>query len=327
LTDSAEPVSEVRPSPAPRVRLQPHEIIAALYFIAGVIVLERLPVTYPRAAIFLAHSVPTLSIFALAAAMSFFRFRSRRERWRHELRDIARCCVSIALVFSVSFVVKSFIHLVNSRVWDRELFAVDRMLHFGHSPTIFLVTLLDDVWFLHFLDFYYSLFYAVMFLAVPALLLAFLGHRGRVRFTAALVLMWIAGNVLYLVLPSWGPAFSDTALVLQALQSMPRTVWVQTQLYGELSSLVHAPLAPRFAKFGSVAAFPSLHVAVVTLFALATRKLLPAGAALLLIAVVLMQVGSVVTGYHFMVDGYAGALLAVLGWVVAGMWTRTLAES
>lgn len=298
--------------------------MAVVYFAVGVVILERLPVTYPRAALFLAHAVPTLIIFTIASLLSFVRHRRHRDIWKRELVEISRCCVAIVLVFSVSFVLKSFIYLINARVWDRELYWLDRAIHLGHSPTVFLVTLLGDRSFLRFLDLYYSFFYFFMFVGVPGALLAYLGHRKRVQFTAALVLMWLAGNVIYLLLPSWGPAFSDTALVVEALQSMPRTVWVQTQLYEELSTLVRDPLAPRFARFGSVAAFPSLHVAVVTLFAIATRKLLPAGFALLVIAVILMQIGSVITGYHFMVDGYAGALLAAGAWWLARFLTRSL---
>jgi hypothetical protein len=307
-------------------RVLPHEIVAAVFLIAGLILLERMPVTYPRTALFLAYAVPALIIFAVAAAVSLFRFRARRDLWKGELIHIGRCCLALLLVFSMSFLLKSFIYLINRRVWDRELFALDRALHFGYSPTIFLVTLLDNPLLLGFLDLYYSMFYFFMFIGVPALLLAFLDRRARMRFTAALTLMWISGNVLYLLLPSWGPAFTDTRLVVDALRYMPRTMWVQSQLYQELSSLVRSPLAPRNVRFGSVAAFPSLHVGIVTLFALATRKLLPAGFALLIIAIVLMQIGSVVTGYHFMIDGYAGMLLAAGAWFVARWSAGPVAE-
>jgi hypothetical protein len=294
-------------------RVLPHEIVAAVFLIVGLVLLERMPVTYPRTALFLAYAMPGLVIFGLAASVSFFRLRGRREVWKRDLIDIARCCLVLMLVFSMSFLLKSFIYLLN----HRELFKFDRALHFGHSPTIFLVTLLRNPLLLRVLDFYYTGFYFFMFIGVPSFLLAYLDRRGRFRFIAALVLMWIAGNVLYIVLPSWGPAFSDTRLVVDALQYMPRTVRVQTALYQELSSLVRSPLAPRNVRYGSVAAFPSLHVGIITLFALATRKLLPAGFALLIVAILLMQIGSVVTGYHFMIDGYAGMLLAAGSWFAA----------
>lgn len=301
-----------------RLRLRPHEVVAVVFAVAGFVVLERMPLHYPRAALFLAHATSSAIIFAVALAISWVRFRRDRTLWRGEAIEIARSSAAFLVVFSTSFVLKSFIYVINRRVWDRELFALDRALHFGSSPTVFLVTLLDSPAVLRILDVYYSQLYFVIFLGVPAFLLARLSQRQRVRFTAAFIFMWIAGNVLYLALPSWGPVFTAPALVEKSLQSMPATMWVQRQLFDEISSLVRNPMAPRIAKFGGVAAFPSLHVAVVTLFALAMRRLVKSGFVVMLIAVALMQIGSVITGYHFMVDGYVGALLAAGSWWIAG---------
>jgi len=295
----------------------PHEVAALVYVVVGLVVIERLPIAYSREALLLAHSTSTLLIFAMAVTLSYLRARGDRGFWKREVLDITRCCAALLVVFSTSFVGKSFIYLINSRVWDGQLMAIDQEIHFGHSPTIFFATLFQNDLFLRLLDIYYSQLYFVLFVTVPALLLAYSDRMQRVRFTAALVLLWMGGNLLYILLPSWGPVFTAPALVEGPLQSMPATVWVQSRLFGEISSLVHSPLAPRVARFGGVAAFPSLHVAVVTLFALAGRKLLHGKFAIAVVAVLLMQVGSVVTGYHFMIDGYAGALLAIAAWQVA----------
>jgi hypothetical protein len=295
-------------------RLLPHEILAIVFCLGGIVLLERMPVTYPRSALFLAFASPMLLIFVLASAIAALRDRSRL---RENVVGIARCCAPLLCVFATAFLLKSFIHVINPRVYDRQLFLIDRWLHFGFSPTIFLTTLFDNRLFLRGLDLYYTSVYFILFIGVTAALLGLLDAAGRLRFAAAFAMVWMAGTALYLLVPSWGPAFSATPLVERALRSMPHTVWVQRQLYGELASLVNHPLAPRLVRFGSVAAFPSLHVAVLTLFTLALRRLSRLGFVLGLAGAGLMLLGSVITGYHFLIDGEAGALLAAVAWLLA----------
>lgn len=290
-----------------------HEIVAAVFCVAGVILLERMPVTYPRSALFLAYASPILLIFGISVVIAALRRRNRALLAR-DAREIARCCVTLAIVFAVAFLLKSFIYIINPRVYDQQLFALDRVLHFGHSPTLFFVALFNQPAFLNFMDIYYTYVDYVLFLFGTSAMYALLDSRRRMQFGAAFVLMWIASTVLYLVVPSWGPAFSATQLVEPALQFMPRTRWLQAQIYRELSSLVRAPMAPRVVYFGSVAAFPSLHVAYVTLLAIAARHVARFGFAIAIIAVALMQIGSVITGYHFMIDGYAGIAIAAGSW-------------
>ena len=63
---------------------------------------------------------------------------------------------------------------------------------------------------------------------------------------------------------------------------------------------------------------PSLHVAFAVLVAIIVwRRSFPLGL-LLAIYAAIMQVGSVVLGWHYAVDGYAGALCAWGAWVAAG---------
>jgi hypothetical protein len=299
-----------------RAYLRFHEIVSGLFCVGGVILLERMPVTYPRSALLVAYASPIALIFVIAVAIAAIR-RRNRNLLIADAKEIARCCITLAIVFAVAFVLKSFIHLINSRVWDRQLFVLDRDLHFGFSPTLFFVTLFRSPPFLAFVDVYYTLVDYLLFLFGTATMYALLDSRRRRQFGAAFVLMWIVSTVLYLLVPSWGPAFSARGLVEPALRFMPRTVWLQSQLYRELSSLVRAPTAPRVAYFGGVAAFPSLHVAYVALLAIAARHVARFGFAIAILAVVLMQIGSVITGYHFMIDGYAGVMIAAGSWWLA----------
>ena len=293
-----------------------HEIVAAVFCITGIVILERMPVTYPRGALLLTYAVPIAIIFAIAVAIAAARRRDRKLALG-DAREIARWCATLAIVFAVSFLLKSFIYLINPRVYDRQLYALSIKLHFGYSPVVFFVTLFNQPQCLKFMDIFYTYVDYSLFIFGTAAMFALLDSRLRFRFGAAFALMWMAATILYLVIPSWGPAFSATRLVEPALHYMPRTEWLQSQLYRELSSLINNPLGPRIAYFGGVAAFPSLHVAYVALLAIAARHVARLAFVLALVALFLMQVGSVVTGYHFMIDGYAGIVIAAGSWWLA----------
>ncbi|HEX3107872.1 MAG TPA: phosphatase PAP2 family protein [Thermoanaerobaculia bacterium] len=294
-----------------------HEIVAAVYCIVGVVLLERMPVTYPRSALLLTYASPIAIIYAASIVIAAIR-RRNRALVIQDAKEIARACVSLAVVFAVSFVLKSFTFLINPRVYDRQLFALDRRLHLGYSPTIFFDALFNQRPFLQFMDIFYTVIYYTLFIFGTATMFALLDSRYRFRYGAAFVLMWLTSTILYLAIPSWGPAFSATALVEPALRHMPRTVWLQAQLYRELSTLIKAPLAPRVAYLGGVAAFPSLHIACMTLLAIASRHVARLAFVGAVLCIVLMQFGSVITGYHFMIDGYAGMIIAAGSWWVAG---------
>jgi hypothetical protein len=128
---------------------------------------------------------------------------------------------------------------------------------------------------------------------------------------AAYSFVWIAGSVVYLAFPSWGPVFVVSDVFEEVLRYMPSTVSVQQVLFREIHSLVNAPLGPRIVRYGCVAAFPSLHLAVVTVIAVASRSVSRAWFVANVVVVVLMLLGSVVTGYHYLVDGWAGIALGL----------------
>ena len=61
--------------------------------------------------------------------------------------------------------------------------------------------------------------------------------------------------------------------------------------------------------YEGIAAFPSLHVGMIVLFTLALRRYGPVFWCLAVYSLI-VQIGSVALGWHYAIDGYAGALLA-----------------
>ncbi len=321
------PVVPERPPLEVRVRSLrpfPHEVAALLYVAAGCLVLELLPVTYPRKALLLASRLPATVIaaaglVAVAArrAASWWRGRSLAPSRRPpstvgtDLVVLLRAAATLVPVLSVHFLLKSFIHLINPRTWDAALWTIDQTALFGLSPSVLATELFTNHRFLQFLDlFYSSLYFFLIVLSVPLLLVVPTLPR-RMAFLAAYTSMWIAGSIVYLAVPSWGPVFVVSEAFADVLRHMPATVGVQSVLFEELSSLVRNPLAPRVVRFGSVAAFPSLHLAVVTVFAAASRWTSRPWFVGNVVVVLVMLIGSVVTGYHYLVDGWAGILLGL----------------
>lgn len=68
----------------------------------------------------------------------------------------------------------------------------------------------------------------------------------------------------------------------------------------------------------SISAMPSMHVASSVLLALLGWRLNRAAGIALTAFAVLIQVGSVHLGWHYAIDGYAGALGAWLIWTLCG---------
>jgi membrane-associated phospholipid phosphatase len=294
-----------------------HEWIALAYILGGLALLETMPVSYPRSALLLAYARPIAAILGVAGVIVFLKRRLRPVQpltLANELVVLGRLALALLLVWPIHFLLKSFIFVINPRTWDLRLAAWDRLLHLGYSPSRFLTTLFDNAAFLHVLDVFYSGVYYFIVTGYTAALLALLPLRRRLAFGVAFLLVWMLGIALYLAMPSWGPVYVFADDFQAVLLHMPVTVSVQRVLYEEISSLVKNPLATRYVRYGCVAAFPSLHLAVVALYAIASRSVSRRWFRFTCGLVVLMALGAVITGYHYMVDVWAGIALGLFCW-------------
>ena len=66
--------------------------------------------------------------------------------------------------------------------------------------------------------------------------------------------------------------------------------------------------------FGGISAMPSLHIAITVLFALAGWRINRYIGILLTAYVLITQIGAVILGWHYAVDGYVSILLTILIW-------------
>jgi hypothetical protein len=217
---------------------------------------------------------------------------------------------------------KVCVPLLRQETLDAALWRLDRLVHLGISPSIFVLELLGAP-LLTLLDLWYS-FWVVTIVVAMAWGAAHPALAARRNFALACAILWTLGSWGYLAVPALGPCYSDPPLFAPVRADLPRAAALQ----GRLAENYARMLAGRdgslrqFNPYFGVAAMPSLHVGAHWLFALwarrhARRFFLP-----LAIATALTFLGSIATGWHWAIDGYAGMLLAWLAVVVADRVVR-----
>ncbi len=216
------------------------------------------------------------------------------------------------------FWLKVSVPLVNERLWDHELWALDRLLHLGISPTILLTELVQGTVLVAPLESWYGWWLPTMMFGL-AFFSAAPDAGTRRRFMLSTVLIWTLGPWLYLAVPALGPiyvygdAFEEIAPELPRAQAAQAMLWenYQTVVAGRQGGL------RRFNPTRGIAAMPSLHVGGHFLLLLWIRRrarplLVPA-----VVGTLLTLLGSMVTGWHYAVDGYVGIGIALIAYWAA----------
>jgi hypothetical protein len=225
---------------------------------------------------------------------------------------------------------KVMVQVLNPRLWDLQLGALDRVLCFGVDPNEFLLTVFEGspAVFSHLLDRYYSVFVftqsigAAWFLSDPR-------ARMRAAFGIGFLVLWMIGTWCYVAIPALGPAYVAEDLPARLWAVFPSAAQGQAALYANymavksLAGGAEALVVPHL----GIAAMPSLHVGVhlfLYLWAVYSRsRLRPVFLAMTL----LTFVGSVATAWHYVVDGLAGAILAAGAFWLAVMAAKFLLGS
>lgn len=238
--------------------------------------------------------------YAALAALRFAR------DWR-ACCEVLRILVALKICLTVYTHLKQEIPLLNPRLYDAQLATIDRVLHAGCDLTRVLPSFLADPRAARFVDASYAAWY---FLKAPVLLF-FLFHPDRTRtrhFFTCYFLLWIVSGTLAIAIPSLGPIYVDSEA--WASLNIPMARGLQARLWEHYQQFLAAPDNYRAFLYEGIAAFPSLHVGCVALFAAALRPyrwifwLMAAYA-------MLVQFGSVALGWHYAIDGYFAALLAI----------------
>ncbi len=220
--------------------------------------------------------------------------------------DTVRILISFSVIETTHLILKAYIPLINSNNFDALLWKVDSVLLAGSEPVALVVRLFSAPSVHRAVDVLYSGVYFFALWGGVVIFFAFLRGRSRIRFFNSFFAMWQLGLVLYVLLPSWGPVFIRPELFEETLANMPFTVSIQHGLFLETSSLVAGNFNIAIRHFG-LAAFPSLHVAVFVLYALWAPKVGKVWLWWNVVLIPLILLGSLLTGYHYLIDGIVGA--------------------
>ena len=226
---------------------------------------------------------------------------------------VLACATSIFNVF-VNW--KVFIGSTRPYSWDPLLAQIDSLMHFGTDPWRISLVLFRPL--TPFLDALYLAWYVVKLNAF-ILFSAFRPIRERAHFFWAVCLMYlVGGTVLAHLFASGGPAFfeeltgdADRFKELWPFLEGTQAVLLQDQLW---QGYLHPDAA---LPFSGISAMPSVHVAFASILAFWGWETNRWAGAVTTGYAILVFVGSVHLGWHYAIDGYAGALVAWASWISA----------
>ena len=252
-----------------------------------------------------------------------FAFRRKAAAYvRMTLGDVGWVVLAALLAINLGMlsffyqVLKTGVWLIGTGAIDAQLWELDRAVFFGMSPNVFFVNLLANRALLAIFDVGYGLIFLVALTIAVAVFLARPGVVERTSFLVGNTILWSVGAWLYLAVPAMGPAFGFSDAWDDVRPALPATTQLQRRLLENHLNILnrsdgHPVTRIRFAE--GIGAFPSLHVGFFAFLSFFVRRSSPRLGRWLLGATAFMFVGSIVTGWHYMIDSIAGLLL---GWLV-----------
>lgn len=231
-------------------------------------------------------------------------------RWEWLARWLRGWVAIMLFIYTYSWL-KISIPLVREALYDPQLWRLDRFLHFGFSPSVFAVEATAGTWIAGALDRWYTLWLTSLSI-VMAFFFAVDRERHLRNFVFAVVALWTVGAWIYWLVPALGPCYASPDVFEPIRAQIPDADGAQRGLWAQYLQMVkgRTGLVRTFHPEFGVAAMPSLHVGAHALFFFWTRRherwlMVPSA-----VATALTFLGSIVTGWHYAVDGYVGLLLA-----------------
>jgi hypothetical protein len=245
------------------------------------------------------------------------------------LANILHSTFAVSLFISAFITLKAFLPQIHAFQWDETFMEWDRALHFGFHPYELLQPVLGHPFVTKALNVAYNAWF--FFMLAAWVVLGYARHDTALRrhFLLAFMLCWFAGTtVLGTIFSSAGPCFYGRLLggddPFQPLMAYLSRVDGATGLYAlHTQDLLWKSYVDGQGLVTGISAMPSMHVATSVLLALlsfAGRKRWLGWFFVAFTAVILL--GSVHLAWHYAIDGYAGVVVALAAWFVAGRLAR-----
>lgn len=210
---------------------------------------------------------------------------------------------------------------LNSRVEFMWMVDVDRWIGAGTLPT----TTLQELWWNGYTMWYDFLFYIpyMLHFVLPITLAVYVWKRRASKYwqlVTSYVVVSFTGFIIFLLFPAAPPWMASDLGYIEPIQRISSDVWWLLGIkdfpsfYNEISP-------------NPVAAVPSLHAAYATLFALYVTKLFKSKWRFIAwVYPILIYVGTVYQGEHYVIDEVLGALLAVIVFFATPFITKKLKD-
>ena len=234
---------------------------------------------------------------------------------------------ALALSMGAFTTIKTLLPELQPYAWDPALAALDRALHGGRDPWDLLQPLLGRPAVTRAIETLYHPVWVAVLAVTPLLVAVFCRERQlRAQYLLAFMLCWILlGGLAAGLLLSGGPAYYERftgdgeryAAMAAYLRQSP----------GVGVTAIHDFLWRGYQEGRSglglgISAFPSLHVAMATLWVLLGRRLHPALGLAAAAYAVAICLGSVHLGWHYALEIYFGVPAVLALWWLCGRLAR-----
>jgi hypothetical protein len=224
---------------------------------------------------------------------------------------------------------KASIPALNPFSWDQAFIDLDRLLHFGTDPWRLLQPVLGLPYVTFAINIAYNFWFVLMFGLWFWFAFQDRHSQLRDRFFLAFSLAWlVGGGIMALAFSSAGPVYlanlgfadnpyTDLMAYLHKVHTEVIPLWAL-----DAQQMLWDGYTKPDVDFLGISAFPSMHNAIVTVFACAAWSINRTFGKLITAYAAIILVGSVHLGWHYAVDGYAGIILGLACWQVAGHVAR-----
>ncbi len=242
--------------------------------------------------------------------------------------------LAMNLVFSSHTFIKRSIPDINPFKYDIILYNIDKWIHFGYSPWQLTHELFSNAYLSLFINFLYHLWFLFLWGSTLFFIIKKSNLQLRFQYLISFMLCWVInGAIIATILSSAGPCYlylldKDNKQFLSLMQRLAeQSEYLKSIGLPELWALnVQDSLWQKYLTRSDgigvgISAMPSMHVSSSVLMALGSYRVNKKLGILMWVFAVFIQIGSVHLGWHYAIDGYIGALLTIIIWLIIGKIT------
>ena len=296
--------------------LQPYDLSLSFFvFLLPILLLSMIILRFINICV---HVRPKSPIKALYYDLKDYLFNARRLSLGLPIIIVLFFFIETFAYFKVNFIVlKPF-------DWDIYFMELDSWMHFGYQPWEILQPVLGYAPVTFFMNLVYNTWFIVMWTIFIWQAFAARPSTLRLRFFISFLLLWsIGGSVFAMLFSSAGPAFYEALnLTPNPFKQLMTYLYQVNEVFPiwalSTQETLWASYVNKQGIVAGISAMPSLHNASAVLFALLGWQVSRTHGIALTIFSVLIFLGSIHLGWHYAVDGYLGAALALVIWWIAG---------